>query len=284
MIQLNDIACCFGRHPVFSGVNLTIPAGRIVGLLGKNGEGKTTLLKLMAGALFPSSGVIRITDMTPGDRLPDWLSTVFFVPEQPDVPALTPLTYSRHLSAFYPTFDRDLFTRFVSLFEVNASARLRQLSFGQQKKVFLAGALASGCRLILLDEPTNGLDMPGKALFRRFMAEVATETSTWILSTHQTRDLASILDTVTILHQSGVVLNQTLEAIGERLSTTFQKEDPGPAALYSQRVLGGYAVIDQHGTPDGETPDLELLFSAVINDPDRIRAIFSLEQGRGDDE
>lgn len=283
MISISDISCRLGRQQVFTGLNVSVLPGRIIGLLGKNGEGKTTLLKLIAGALFPDAGTIRVLDADPAWRLPDLLAKIFFVPEQPDIPVFTAERYGRHLAAFYPTFNAESFRRHIDLFEVKVSMPLRQMSFGQQKKVFLFGALASGCPLVLLDEPTNGLDLPGKALFRQFLAEAGSEERTFIISTHQTRDLASVLDSVAILHQGEIILNETLESIGETLNFRIQAEAPGNGVVYSQRTLGGYAVIDQPGSAEEATPDLELLFSAVIKDPHRMRAIFGLKKGEGHD-
>jgi len=280
MILCSNISCQFGRKILFNRLNLEIPAGRIVGLLGKNGEGKTSLLKLIAGTLFPSSGSIQVMDMDPGKRTPALLEKVFLVPEQIELPPTTAHAFGKHLARFYPTFNPESFHRFVDLFEIDPSLLLHGLSFGQRKKVLLSGALASGCPLVMLDEPTNGLDLPGKALFRQFLAEAGTEDATFILSTHQTRDLESVLDSVAVLHEGEVILNQTVEAINETLSFRLQSHAPGEEAVYGERVLGGYAVIDQSDSSPQAGPDIELLFSALMNNPNRIRAIFGLRKGQ----
>ena len=217
--------------------------------------------------------------MNPAERQPELLEKIFFVPEEIELPATSINRYITELAAFHPSFQQERFAEYLGEFELQDNMLIHQLSFGQQKKVLLSAALASGCALILMDEPTNGLDIPAKMQFRRLVAAAAGETSTFVLSTHQIRELEQLIDPIVILHGGGIVLQQSLSAIGDALDFAVQPEPPPPGVVYSERTLGGYAVIRQPGSPYAATPDLELLFSAVVNAPNRIRAIFGRQGG-----
>jgi len=280
MIEIKDVAFGYGGRDLFSGLKLTLRSGQIYGLLGKNAQGKTTLLKLIAGLRFPREGSINVFGMNAGDREPELLQKIFFVPEQIELPSLRVGDYAAELSDYYSTFRLDSFAGYIEEFEIYESVLMQTLSFGEQKKVLLALALSSGCPLILLDEPMNGLDVPAKMKFRRLLAMAATEDSTFILSTHQIRELEQLIDPVIILHNGGVLLNESLSRIGEHLEFGMQAEKPSASeVVYSELGPGGYSVIRQSGMACGNPVDMELLFSAAVNDPDLIRAIFGRKGG-----
>jgi len=277
MVSISDMSFGYGRHPLFAHLHLELKPGQIYGLLGKNAAGKTTLLKLIAGLRFPDQGTISVMGMNPADRNPDLLQQLFFVPEEFELPATSIERYHRELSAYYPTFQHDQFDHFIDQFELRKADAIRQLSLGQQKKVLLAFALASGCPLVIMDEPTNGLDIPSKVQFRRLVSMAMTEDSTFILSTHQIRELESLIDPIVILDGGQIVLQQAIATIADRLSFSIQPQAPSASeVVYSERTLGGYALIRQPGSPNEPAPNLELLFSAVVNNPNRIRAIFGM--------
>src|SRR5882762_11990817 len=159
MVTIHDFYFSYRRRPVFTGLNLDLRPGYIYGLLGKNGTGKSTLLRNIAGFLFPQRGRIEVLGFTPGKRQPAFLQKVFLLPEDLHLPAITMDEWIRHNAPFYPSFSRQQFNRYIADFEVPVEGRLDEMSYGQQKKALISWALAINAPLLLMDEPTNGLDI-----------------------------------------------------------------------------------------------------------------------------
>jgi ABC-2 type transport system ATP-binding protein len=196
------------------------------------------------------------------------LEDLFFLPEEFELPAMSPTTYRRIYGPLYPHFDDQLFERFLTEFELEAGRRLTRMSYGQRKKFLITFGLASGARLLLLDEPTNGLDIPSKRQFRRLVAEALTEERTFLISTHQVRDVQNLIDPIVILEEGTIVFNQDLYSVSDRLTVELRREEPNrPDALYWEKIPGGFTTIAAR--PPEAAPvsvDLELLFNAVVED------------------
>jgi ABC-2 type transport system ATP-binding protein len=268
MIQIQHLSFGYSRHaPLFKDLNLGLETGHIYGLLGKNGAGKSTLLKNMVGLAFPQSGRCLVNGRGISDRSPDLLSDIYFLPEEIYVPAVTAARYVATTACFYPHFSEKQFYHYLEEFEVPREAVLNRLSFGQQKKMMIAFGLATNTTYLLLDEPTNGLDIPSKVQFRKIIASVLTEARCIILSTHQVRDLDSLIDTLLVLHHHQIVLHEDLDTIAERLYfTTLPADSPAEEpVLYEENSLRGRQVILPN--PDGKYSkiDMELLFNGIIS-------------------
>ncbi|MCG6910579.1 MAG: ABC transporter ATP-binding protein [Deltaproteobacteria bacterium] len=275
MITIQNLAFSYPRKKLFSGLDLELSAGGICGLLGKNGAGKTTLLKLLAGLAFPHHGDILVAGHRPGRRSPALLQDLFLVPEEFSLPAISPLKYQQLFAPFYPHFSADSFAAHLDEFELDARTNMRQCSFGQRKKCFLAFALAASCRLTLLDEPTNGLDIPSKSQFRRALASVFTDDRLFIIATHQVRDLESIIDPVVILDAGRIIFNRTTAEIDRGLEAVLQAAPPSPeTTLYSEKTLEGYRVVRENVTGTETRMDLELLFNTVIQNHEKVATLF----------
>ncbi len=275
MITLKALSFSYRTKTLFSQLELSLPSGGICGVLGKNGAGKTTLLKLMAGLLFPKSGDIQVSHERPAERSPFFLQELFLVPEEFTLPPATPLEYQQLFAPFYPNFDKNRFLLYLNEFELNAKENLAKCSFGQRKKCLLAFGLAANCRLTLLDEPTNGLDIPSKSQFRRALATILDEDRLFLVATHQVRDLESLIDPVVILDEGSVVFNRTMEEITNRLSVDLLKDPPGSGeALYSEKTIKGYRAVVKNSGEEETHMDLELLFNAVIQSREAIAAVF----------
>ena len=199
------------------------------------------------------------------DRRPEMLEEVFIVPEEFDLPSMTLDKYVSINQPFYPHFSREVLENCLNDFELPTTLSLQSLSMGQKKKVFMSFALAAGTRLLLMDEPTNGLDIPSKVQFRRVVANNMTDDRTLIISTHQVHDVESLLDHILILNQRQLLLDASVGDICDRYS--FEYRTPGSAAdsvLYSEPSVQGEAVIVPRNPDKVETPlNLELLFNAV---------------------
>jgi len=278
MIQLKQLHFSYDRQPLFTNMDLSIPAGGIYGLLGKNGVGKTTLLKLIAGLRYAQSGDCHVFGEPTVGRPVSLLADLFYLPEEFGLPDVTAAQYERLYAPFYPRFDTACFEETMDRFELNQGITLQKFSFGQKKKFILSFGMATGCRLMLLDEPTNGLDIPSKSQFRKALVSAFSDDRLIIISTHQARDLESIIDAVIILDEGNIIFNRSIREVQERLCVRFEVHLPeSPNVLHVETVPGGHAVVTPNEDGDETEIDLEILFQTVVSDPSRIAGIFEKE-------
>ena len=274
MITLKELSFSYSRKKeVLDRINLEVGSGHICGLLGKNGEGKTTLLNLLSGQIFPDQGSCLVLEEIPSERNARFLQQIFLLPEEISMPEVTAIEYIKMYAPFYPTFRDDICKACVESFEINLSDRLSKMSQGQRKKVAITLALAAHTPLLLMDEPTNGLDIPSKATFRRLVASLIDDNQTVIISTHQVRDLESLIDTVLILDQRQILLNKTLNEIGEKLY--FGPLLPEEKALYSEPTPQGTIGVTARDGKEETAVSLEFLFNAAITYPKEIQRIMN---------
>lgn len=266
MIHLNNLSFGYSKKKIlFQDLNLSLREGHIYGLLGKNGAGKSTLLKNIAGLAFPGKGTCNVLGFNPSKRQPAFLQEIFFIPEDMHLPPLNSIQYAKSTGHFYPKFDTDQFFKILNDFQVPADSKLSRLSFGQQKKVMIAFGLAANTSLLIMDEPTNGLDIPSKSQFRKIIASALTETRCIIISTHQVRDLDSLIDSLILLHNQEIVLNSSLDSISERLRFCNSSAVDEDMILYSEEHLGGINTIALNKADAYSKVDMELLFNAIIS-------------------
>lgn len=259
------------KHPpLFQNLDCELRSGSIVGLLGKNGAGKTTLLKIMIGLLRPTDGKVSIMGYQPSDRLPSMLQDIYFLPEEFHHPGVSINNYVKANSGFYPRFDEALLARLISDFELPEGKSLHHLSYGQKKKFLISFALSTRCRLLVLDEPTNGLDIPSKAIFRRVMAGSLDEDQLVIISTHQVRDVENLIDRVLMLEKGRFIMQKNIYDISSKLHFTTTASPEGENILYREMVPGGYKVITPQ-TEGSSSVDIELLFNAISNGTEKMK-------------
>jgi ABC-2 type transport system ATP-binding protein len=267
MIEIKDIdfSYAISKRLIFDKFSLSLSENHIYGLLGKNGTGKSTLLYLICGLLQQQKGTIKFDGTDTCLRRPETLSEMFIVPEEYEMPKMSLQEYVKINSMFYPRYSADVLKSCLDDFELSMDIDLKALSMGQKKKVYMSMALAAGTKLLLMDEPTNGLDIPSKSLFRKVIANNMTEDRMLIISTHQVHDIESLLDHIIILNDSQLLLNASMDAIGEKYSFTFrQSNEMDDQVIYAEPTLQGNAAISkrQDGEPDTQI-NLELLFNAV---------------------
>lgn len=269
MIQIKDIDFRYpgSKHLVFRDFSLELKENNIYGLLGKNGTGKSTLLYLISGLLRQQQGTVLVDGISAQDRKAEMLKDIFMVPEEFELPNVSLATYVKMNQGFYPNFSQEVLDRCLKDFDLPLSLKLNELSMGQKKKVFMSFALATGTRFLLMDEPTNGLDIPSKSQFRKVIANNMTEDRTLIISTHQVHDVESLLDHIIIMNQSQLLLDASVSNICEKY--TFEYRNPqemDDTVLYAEPTLQGNAAICKRQKGKQETQmNLELLFNAVIN-------------------
>lgn len=280
MIDISQLLFSYGNERVFENINLKLEPNNVYGLLGLNGAGKSTLLKLMTGLLFPNEGTVSALGTTPAAREPAFLQQVFMLPEELNLPSLTDREYLWALSRLYPSFDPARFDHYVREFELPTGRKLHKLSYGQKKKFLLSFGLASGASLVLLDEPTNGLDIPSKAQFRRLVAEALTEDRVFVISTHQVRDVESLIDPIIVLHEGRVLFNHSMSEVTARIRmahTPTRPADKENGLLYCEPALGGFWSVYRDASAEEGHIDLEVLFNTVISKPGLYASVFGAE-------
>ena len=277
MIKIENLTFGYKKNkPVLENVNLNLRKGYIHGLLGKNGIGKTTLLKLISGLLFPDKGEIKVGEFVPYQRKVAFLYDTFFLSEDLYESRLTIEKFCKVNSVFYPKFSASDFENFLKDFDIeDTKQRLDKLSYGTRKKVLIAFGLACHCKLMLLDEPTNGLDIPSKSQFRKVMLKAMTDESCIIISTHQVRDLHNLIDSVLILDNTNVLLNATNEEICDKIYFgTADKINSEEKLLFSEDSLEGLRIVRENTQKQECSIDIELLFNAVFANKTRFRELF----------
>lgn len=279
ILQAKRISFSYGalrRKAVFTDFSLAVERGKVYGLLGLNGAGKSTLIYLMAGLLTPQCGSVEVNGRNVRDRLPSTLGSVYLVPEEFDMPRMSLKEFATLNGALYPRFSYDDMLNNLAIFGINPEIRnLTALSMGQKKKVLMSFAFATNADLMLMDEPTNGLDIPGKSQFRRLVASRMTDDRTIIISTHQVRDIDRCIDHVVIVDQSKVLLDESVASITGRLRFVENGTAAEVAeAIYSQPSVMGYSLVTQNTSDDETELNLETLFNATLANSDRINEIF----------
>jgi len=277
MIQIENVSFGYDRKKLlYKNLSLKLETGKIYGLLGRNGAGKSTLLKNMIGLLFPSNGNIYVNGFTPKKRLPCFLETIYFIPEEVYVPSLTIDRYVNLFAPFYPKFSREQFINHLDQLDVKTDDKLNTLSFGQQKKFVIAFSLACNTSVLLLDEPTNGLDIPSKKLFRKLIAAEMNDNRMIFISTHQIRDLDNLIDQVVIVDEGELLLNASVDIIGEKLVFKIvDKITNIDETLYAEAAMNGTAVVIENLSAEDSKVNLEHLFNAVTENAVRIKEIFN---------
>ena len=273
MLEIQNISYGYRKgFNVFDNFSLDIKEGGIYGLLGKNGTGKSTLLYLIMGLLRPQKGQVLNNGIDTTLRKPEILQEMFIVPEEYNLPSIPLSEYINVIKPFYPNFSDKLLEECLAGFDMPKDLNLGALSMGQKKKIYMCMALATNTKLLVMDEPTNGLDIPSKSQFRRVVAKGMTDDKTIIISTHQVRDVELLLDHITIIDRNRVLLNATTSAIEKRLLFTETDRNSIPSdAIYTEQVLGGYNCIQPNNGNSESSVNLELLFNALLTEGDKIR-------------
>ena len=274
MIEIKDLAFSYGKTPILKSITTTLEEGRIYGLLGENGVGKTTLLTLLCGLKKVCSGSITTDGENPFDRTPTLLQNQFYLPDEVLPVAMKAECFAKERGAFWPDYDHSKFLEIMKEFENDPSKKMNQMSAGQLKKTYISLALACGCKYIFMDEPTNGLDIPSKTQFRSAIMKYTSDDSTIVISTHQVRDLENIIDPIIILDRQDVLLNASVEEITSKLYFDYGTQ-LHPESLYSEQLPGGFIQVYPNTTGEDSKINVEALFNAVHKNKELIKGMFS---------
>lgn len=274
MIEIKDLAFSYGKTPILKSITTTLEEGRIYGLLGENGVGKTTLLTLLCGLKKVCSGSITTDGENPFDRTPTLLQNQFYLPDEVLPVAMKAECFAKERGAFWPDYDHSKFHEIMKEFENDPAKKMNQMSAGQLKKTYISLALACGCKYIFMDEPTNGLDIPSKTQFRSAIMKYTSDDSTIVISTHQVRDLENIIDPIIILDRQDVLLNASVEEITSKLYFDYGTQ-LHPESLYSEQLPGGFIQVYPNTTGEDSKINVEALFNAVHKNKELIKGMFS---------
>jgi ABC-2 type transport system ATP-binding protein len=248
--------------------------GGIYGLLGENGVGKTTLLHIISGLAFAKEGKCEVLGFDSSARNPKMMNQLYYLPEEFVLPPLTIKEYAKVNSAFYPNFSDEQFNSYLADFHLENDLRLTELSFGQKKKAVIAYAIALNTPITLLDEPTNGLDIPSKAQFRKVIASAFDEDKCIVISTHQVRDLENLIDPIIILDRNQVLLNNSVTEITEKLLFSYTAQKPDNT-LYCEQTILGYTAVSENKHKEESSLNIEALFNAVVMNKGKMKELFN---------
>ena len=274
MIKIQNLAFSYGKTEVLRNITMDLEPGRIYGLLGENGVGKTTLLTLLCGLKKTQDGTISADGHDPYKREPALLQDQYYLPDEVAPVNDRALAWGKATGKFWPRFSPDTFSKILQEFEVDPQQKMNAMSAGQLKKTYIAFALASGVRYLYLDEPTNGLDIPSKAQFRSALMKYTREDATIVISTHQVRDLENIIDPIIILDNKAVLVNASVQAITDKLFFDYGTE-LNPGALYLEQTPGGCIQVYPNASGEESKVNVEAFFNAVHTHKDLVRSMFN---------
>jgi len=273
MIDIQNLSFSYGSNAVLENISLTLEEGRIYGLLGENGVGKTTLLTLLCGLKKTEQGTISIDGFNPYKRQPELLQSIYYLPDEVMPYNQSARRFAHFSGSFWPGFDMDKFLKIMLELETDPEKKMNKMSAGQLKKTYIAFALACNTKYLFMDEPTNGLDIPSKAQFRKAVGLYTREDSTIVISTHQVRDLENIIDPIIILDRRDVLLNASIEEITEKFffdyGTTLHQ-----GSLYSEQLPGGFIQVLMNTDGQESKVNIEALFNAVHRHKDLVKGMF----------
>ncbi len=262
MIHVKNLRLSYQpSEPVLENLQLRLEKGGIYALAAPNGEGKTSLLKALAGLRFPDAGELSVLGFNPAKREAELLRQLYFLPSEPSFPGWTAAKIARTYGVFYPNFSKIQYEKLLDDFKIGLDKTMQNLSFGQQRRVQLAFALAVKTPILLLDEPTLGLDIAGKDQFRRSLIQATEEGQLVIIATHLLMEIEPVLEELLILHQRQIWSQISLARAAEVFSYHLSSRPPVPDTnSYGRRVPGGWLIIKADGSPSTARPDIETLY------------------------
>ena len=274
MITIKKLGFSYDTNVVLKDISMELQEGKIYGLLGENGVGKTTLLTLLAGLKDTDAGTLEIDGQIPYDRKPSFLANIYYLPDEVPAPRRRAIDFARDHGQYWTNFSIQKFSEIMNVFDNDENQRMDHMSYGQLKKTFISFALACNTKYLFMDEPTNGLDIPSKAQFRKAVSKYTSDESTLLISTHQARDLEAIIDPIIILDRRDVLLNASLDEIANKLFFDYSSE-ADPTALYQEMVPGGNIQVLRNTTGAESKVNIEALFNAVLLHKNEIKEMFN---------
>jgi ABC-2 type transport system ATP-binding protein len=272
IIEARGLAKRYGSgKQAVAGVDFQVGAGRIVGLIGRNGAGKTTVIKSILG-LTPYEGRLTVLGRDPASERNQLMREVSFIADVAVLPKWLRVKQALdYVQAVHPAFDRARAEAFLATTEVKQGHRVRELSKGMVTQLHLALVLAIRARLLVLDEPTLGLDLlVRRRFYDTLLNDYMDEERTILVTTHQVEEIEQLLTDVLFIEDGRIVLDTPVEAIGERYAQLIVKPDQLAAARqfkpFSERAVLGRSVLFYEHAPRAELAALGDLGTPTIAD------------------
>ncbi|MDO3388671.1 ABC transporter ATP-binding protein [Gilvimarinus sp. SDUM040013] len=256
IVTAKNINKRFGRHQILRGINLDIPAGKIVGLVGPNGAGKTTLLQALLG-LSVAAGDISVMGRDPRKERAAMLEDVCFIADTATLPRwISVEQLLEYVAGIHPKFSRQRAEKFLADTKIRHSAKVRQLSKGMVTQLHLALVMAIDAKLLVLDEPTLGLDIVYRRRFYdALLNDFYDQDRTIIITTHQVEEIEHLLTDVLFIHDGEIVLDQTLESFEGRFLKLIAGQDTQQQARSLHPIMESRALAGREFIFEGRSVD-----------------------------
>lgn len=217
IINVSSLKKSYGKKVVLDDIDFAIEEGSIVGLLGPNGCGKTTLIKILTGLIKDHEGIVKIDNEEPG---PYTKSVVAFLPDKSYLPDwMRPVDAINYFSDFYKDFDREKAMKMVTDFNLDPKQKLKTMSKGQQEKLNLILVMCRQAKLYILDEPLGGLDPAARSAILDLIMNNYAKNSTVLISTHLISDVERIFNRVLMISQGKLIVNSHVDELREKGKT-----------------------------------------------------------------
>ncbi len=267
ILSIEGLSKSFGRKRVLQGMGLALEKGKVCGLLGRNGEGKTTLIRILMGIIPADGGRIVYQDRPVSFADSSYKRTIGYIPENPIFfRRMSVGELLRFNGAFYPTWSRQRGEDYLHRFSLNPRDRVGDLSRGMSLKLGLVLALAAAPELLLLDDPTSGLDVPTRHDFLKNIIREITEAGTTVLfATHMVHEAERIIDRLAILHGGRIIVDEEFEALKSVVRKVIVTAEPGELerlsgdGVLSKDIQGTSACLMVHPWSDKSRRRLETL-------------------------
>ncbi len=256
MIETSNLTKTFGILPAVSGISTTIQEGAVFGLVGTNGAGKSTFLRLLSGVLRPDSGTV-LVDGSPVYEHPDTKQLLFYISdEQYFLPGSTPLETAAHYRLFYPSFQMERYEKLLDNFGLDGRRKISTFSKGMKKQVSILCGICSGANYLLCDEAFDGLDpVMRQATKSLFAGEMAQRPFTPVIASHNLRELEDICEHIGLLHAGGILLSGDLDNMKlniHKLQFVLKEERPvqelfAPMEVLSDKCQGRLHTVTLRG-------------------------------------
>jgi ABC-2 type transport system ATP-binding protein len=244
VVEIRRLTRQFGRMTALDDVSLRIPRGGVFGLIGANGAGKTTLIKHILGMLKAQTGAVRVFGLDPVENPVGTLGRIGYLSEDRDLPDwMTVNELMQYTQAFFPTWEESYAEQLREMFDLDPKAKIKNLSRGQRARAGLLAALAHRPELLVLDEPSSGLDpVVRRDILGAIIRTIADEGRTVLFSSHLLDEVERVADQVTIIHQGRLVLTATMDEIKDthrRVTLRFREPVERPPALVGAMSYSG---------------------------------------------
>jgi ABC-2 type transport system ATP-binding protein len=244
VVAVHRITRRFGKNTALDNVSLTVPRGGVFGLIGGNGAGKTTLIKHLLGLLKAQSGTVQVLGLDPVQNPVGTLGRIGYLSEDRDLPNwMRVCELMRYTQAFFPTWDEAYAQELRQAFDLDPRARIKELSRGQRARAGLLVALAHRPDLLVLDEPSSGLDpVVRRDILGAIIRTIADEGRTVLFSSHLLDEVERVADRVAIIHRGRILITATMDEIKDthrRVTLRFAEPLRQPPALVGELSCAG---------------------------------------------